>query len=237
MSMSYFARALLVILTSSLPVAGAAEDADPQKGEALWRRCSACHEVGPGARNKVGPHLNDLFGRVAGSVADYTYSKAMIDAGADGLAWQDDTLSAFLERPKSFVPKTRMTFPGFRDAQDRADLIAFLRPFSGAQSDAGRDAHLRINDPELPAGVLAIQGDREWGEYLAQTCVTCHQISGADKGIPSITGWPKEAFLTAMFSYRDRFRENPVMQQIAGSLNNEEIAALAAYFSDLEPAD
>jgi cytochrome c len=230
-------RILATFLALGVSLPASAEDGDPARGETLWRRCSACHEAGPGARNKVGPHLNDVFGRVAGSVEGFTYSKAMIDAGVDGLVWQDDTLSAFLERPKSFVAKTRMTFPGFKSAQDRADLIAFLRPFSGAQSDATRDAHLKINDPELPAAVLAIPGDRDWGEYLSQTCVTCHQVTGEDKGIPSITGWPKEAFMTAMFSYRDRFRENPVMQQIAGSLNNEEIAALAVYFSELEPAE
>lgn len=229
----------LAVVAASVVAVGkvAAQEADPLRGEGLWRRCSACHEIGPGARNKVGPHLNDLFGRTAGTLDGYRYSKAMIDAGAEGLEWQDDTLTAFLERPKTFVRKTRMTFPGFRDAQDRIDLIAFLKPYSGAAADVTRDAHLKINDPDLPADVLAIEGDRDWGEYLAQTCVTCHQISGADKGIPSITGWPKEAFLTAMFSYRARFRENPVMQQVAGSLNNEEIAALAVYFSELQPAE
>ena len=230
-------RILAAFLALGVSAPVSAEDGDPERGEKLWRRCSACHEAGPGARNKAGPDLNNVFGRTAGTVEGFTYSKAMIDAGADGLVWQEDTLSAFLERPKTFVPKTKMTFPGFRDPQDRADVIAFLKPFSGAADDIARDSHLKINDPELPAAVLAIEGDREWGEYLSQTCVTCHQISGEDKGIPSITGWPKEAFMTAMFSYRDRFRENPVMQQVAGSLNNEEIAALAAYFSDLQPAE
>ena len=73
-------------------------------------------------------------------------------------------------------------------------------------------------------------GDVAYGEYLSSQCVTCHQASGADKGIPSITGWPHDSFKTVMHAYRNKARAHPVMQMIAGRLSNEEIAALAAYF-------
>ena len=71
-------------------------------------------------------------------------------------------------------------------------------------------------------------------EYLASECTTCHQASGGDDGIPSIVLWPEEDFVIAMHAYKDKVRPNPVMQLIARRLNNEEIAALAAYFKDLE---
>ena len=79
----------------------------------------------------------------------------------------------------------------------------------------------------------AVAGDRELGAYLSAECVTCHQISGRDTGaVPRITGWPDDHFVAVMNAYKDKQRENPVMQTIAGRLNVEEIAALAAYFRE-----
>ena len=77
-------------------------------------------------------------------------------------------------------------------------------------------------------------GDPDYGEYLASECKTCHQQSGADDGIPSITHWPEEDFVVAMHAYKQKVRPHPVMQMMAGRLTDEEIAALAAYFKDLE---
>ena len=77
-------------------------------------------------------------------------------------------------------------------------------------------------------------GDRALGEYLSSECVTCHQLSGKFEGIPPIVGWPEESFIEIMNEYRSKHRSNPVMQTIAGRFNNEEIAALAAYFGSLK---
>lgn len=85
-------------------------------------------------------------------------------------------------------------------------------------------------DPAL----LAIEGDAEYGEYLSGECTACHQTSGDNDGIPSITGWPEENFVVAMHAYKSNQREHPVMQMIAGRLGDEEIAALAAYFKTIE---
>lgn len=79
----------------------------------------------------------------------------------------------------------------------------------------------------------ALAGDPAWGAYLAGTCVTCHAADGADRGIPSITGWPEADFAEAMIAYRDRARPHEAMQTIAASLSDDEIAALAAYFAAL----
>ena len=79
-------------------------------------------------------------------------------------------------------------------------------------------------------------GDVEYGEYLSSQCVTCHQKSGADKGIPPIVGWEEVSFAAVMHSYKSKEREHPVMGMIASGLDNEQIDALAAYFATLESA-
>lgn len=79
------------------------------------------------------------------------------------------------------------------------------------------------------------EGDVEYGEYLSSECVACHSVRGDDKGIPSIVGWDPEAFVAVMKSYQLKERLNPTMQVIAGSLDDEQTAALAAYFSTLSP--
>jgi len=99
---------------------------------------------------------------------------------------------------------------------------------------------MRRLSPILSATLLAaaVSGasraaDIEYGEYLASECVTCHQASGAENGIPSIVGWPEESFVAVMKSYKNKDRENPVMQTIAGRYGEEELAALAVYFRSL----
>ncbi|MEZ5843078.1 MAG: c-type cytochrome [Hyphomicrobiaceae bacterium] len=88
----------------------------------------------------------------------------------------------------------------------------------------------------LPADSVSA-GDVAFGEYLSGECVTCHRKDGADKGIPPIVGWPEDQFVAVLQSYKDKDRDNPVMQNIAGKLNKEEIEALAAYFATLKPAN
>ena len=78
-------------------------------------------------------------------------------------------------------------------------------------------------------------GDRALGEYLSSECVTCHQISGRHQGIPPIIGWPEASFIEIMNEYRDKRRDNPVMQTVAGKLSSEDVAALAAYFGSVKP--
>ncbi len=81
------------------------------------------------------------------------------------------------------------------------------------------------------ASTGAVARDRELGEYLSAECVTCHQISGRETGaVPRITGWPDDHFVAVMNAYKDKHRDNPIMQTIAGRLAPDEIVALAAYF-------
>jgi cytochrome c553 len=72
-----------------------------------------------------------------------------------------------------------------------------------------------------------------YGKHLAQECTSCHRIDGINNGIPSIVGWPHDMFTTTMRFYKDGARANPVMVSVAGSLNDEQIKALATYFGSL----
>jgi cytochrome c len=110
------------------PVCASAQDTtgDPAAGETVFRKCMACHRVGPDARNAAGPELNGIVGRQAGSLADFNYSPAMKDSG---ITWDAESLSSFLEAPRQFVQGTRMAFAGLPDAQERANVIAYLSQF------------------------------------------------------------------------------------------------------------
>jgi len=230
-----FQSLLTLAAVCAAGVTFASEQGDPEKGAKLFKKCTACHQVGEGAKNRVGPQLNGVFGRTAGKVEGFKYSASMLRAGDDGLVWTTEKLDAYIENPKSLVSKTRMNFRGMKDAGERLDLIAYLRGFSDDPSNIPEaEPTARGSDHDLDPAILAIQGDPEYGEYLASECTTCHQTSGANDGIPGITGWPTEDFVIAMHAYKQKLRPHPVMQMMAGRLNDEEIAALAAYFEDLE---
>jgi len=232
-------RAFWVILSACVTVASAAVAADDlgdaEAGKAVYAQCKGCHQVGEGAKNRIGPHLNGLFGRPAGALEDFKYSKSFQRAKASGLEWHADTLDAFLENPRSYASGTRMSFRGIKNAKDRRDVIAYLRQFSDDPANIPEaDPTAIATDHDLDPAILAIQGDPEYGEYLSSECTTCHQADGGDDGIPSIVLWPEEDFVIAMHAYKNKQRQHPVMQMMAGRLNDEEIAALAAYFNRLE---
>ncbi|ABV94533.1 cytochrome c [Dinoroseobacter shibae DFL 12 = DSM 16493] len=222
--------AALVGLTGAAP---ADEIGDPERGAQLFRQCASCHQIGDGAESRVGPHLNEIYGRRAGSIERFSYSDGMLRMGADGLIWDLRTLDAYIANPRALVSGTRMSYRGMPEAQDRADLLAYMRDFTASPADIPEAEPTALPSvPELPPDVLALQGDAEWGAYLSSECTSCHQIDGTDQGIPSITYWPEEDFVLALHAYKTKLRPHPVMQMIAGRLSNEEIAALAAFFKD-----
>lgn len=200
-----------------------------ERGRELFKQCQACHAIGPVAQHGVGPHLNELLGRRIAGTNGYAYSDAMTQAGKDGQTWSAASLDAWLRSPATFAPGSRMGLV-IDDESDRAALIAML----GSASENFDFVTGPSNDPPLPAEVLALQGDPAYGEYLASECVTCHQVDGSNKGIPSITGWPEKVFVQAMHAYKRKSRPNEVMQNVAGALGNDEIAALASWFTTLK---
>jgi len=106
---------------------------DAASGEKLFQRCRACHQVGEGARNLVGPELNGVIGRPAASVPGYSYSAALKGAG---FTWDLDHLKRWLKNPRALVPGTKMIFPGLPKDEDVADLLAYLGQFDASGKKA-----------------------------------------------------------------------------------------------------
>lgn len=100
---------------------------DAEAGRTAFGQCRSCHTVDAGV-NRVGPSLHAIVGRPVGTVADYRYSTAMAAAGG---VWDEQRLYDFLEAPREHVPGTKMTFPGIKDGQRRADIIAWLKTQAG----------------------------------------------------------------------------------------------------------
>lgn len=123
-------RTVLVVAALTLGMGTAMAAGDPVAGEAVFKKCASCHAAGEGAKNKVGPVLNGVFGRTAGTAEGYKYSQAMIDAGAGGLVWTPETLHEFLIKPRDFVKGTKMSFPGLPNPEDEDNVIAYLMTFS-----------------------------------------------------------------------------------------------------------
>ncbi|MFC7705796.1 c-type cytochrome [Plastorhodobacter daqingensis] len=97
-------------------------EADPSRGERLWRQCAACHSLEDG-RNGTGPHLYGIVGRGKGDVEGYGFSDVFAD---NPDIWTPENLNAFLENPRGYAPGTKMAYAGMRAVEDRAALIAYL---------------------------------------------------------------------------------------------------------------
>jgi cytochrome c len=109
---------------------GAAAQGSAEQGEDLFKkRCKACHDIGDGAKTRVGPALNGVVGRKAAAAEGYSYSSDLKALGAQGFVWDDQALGKYLQDPKTVVANGKMMFPGLKDEQDRKDLIAYLKKF------------------------------------------------------------------------------------------------------------
>ena len=112
----------LAILTST--TTSMAQDA--AAGETVFVVCKACHQVGETAKNSVGPVLNGIIGRKAGTFPGYTYSDANKDSG---LTWDEATFREYIKDPKAKIPGTKMAYTGLKDDQKIGDLLAYLKQF------------------------------------------------------------------------------------------------------------
>ncbi|WP_208983591.1 c-type cytochrome [Pannonibacter carbonis] len=124
MKLSIAAGAALLALTTV-----ALAEGDVAKGEKVFKKCAACHDVGAGAKNKVGPEMNGIVGRAVASVEGFKYSPAMTEFGA-GKVWDEATLSGYLADPKNFVPKNKMAFVGLKKEDELKDVIAYLAQYN-----------------------------------------------------------------------------------------------------------
>jgi cytochrome c len=123
----FSAAAMLALAPSAYAQTAAAGDA--AAGEKVFLQCRACHQVGPTAKNQIGPVLNKLFGRPAGSVEGYAYSEANKNSH---LTWDEATFRDYIRDPKAKIPGTKMVYAGLKDEKRVTDLIAYLHTFDSA---------------------------------------------------------------------------------------------------------
>jgi cytochrome c len=122
-----FLAVLLIGFSIAAGTAWAKGDADA--GAKVFKKCKACHQVGPRAKSKVGPELNGILGRVIASSPGFKYSKAFRAKKAEGMVWDAEALGGFLKKPRKFIAKNKMAFPGLKKKKHREDVIEYLRKF------------------------------------------------------------------------------------------------------------
>lgn len=120
-------RSCLIASAIFVGLAAPVKAQDVAAGEKDFVVCRACHQIGPNAKIAVGPVLNGVVGRKAGTYPGYSYSPANKDSG---ITWTAEELDKYLTNPQAVVPHTKMIFPGLKDDQKRKDVIAYLQQFN-----------------------------------------------------------------------------------------------------------
>lgn len=110
--------------------AGGLDAALVAEGEKVFKKCKACHQVGDGAKNKSGPHLNGVMGRAMASSEGFNYSATLAEMGAGGAVWDEASLAEFLANPKGYVSGTKMSFAGLKKEGDIKAVTEYLKSFS-----------------------------------------------------------------------------------------------------------
>ena len=118
--------AVVAAAAALLGMGSAARAQDVAAGEKSFNKCRACHQVGERAKNTIGPVLNGLFGRKAGTVPGFNYTDANKNSG---ITWDDAVFAEYIRDPKAKIPGTKMVFAGIKNDKEIADLTAYLRQF------------------------------------------------------------------------------------------------------------
>ncbi len=239
--MKLFPAVAVIALTFYSTIATTAPN--PVKGEELFKQCVACHAIGEGAVHGVGPTLNHVFGRIAGTAHGYSnFSPAMKDKGAkDELLWTEKSLYIFLAGPARYVPGTIMGYEGLKKEQEIKDLLSFLITFSPAyvpesatevSADAAAAAVLPVvktaDEEEDPAFTDEFLSDENaiatGGELWGKQCRHCHGNSAYPGKAPKL----KPASYTADFVF-DRttngFRKMPAWKSVFSLEDRKSITA------------
>jgi cytochrome c len=110
----------------TMATVGSASAQDLAAGENSFKKCLPCHSVGAGAKNKVGPVLNGLDGRKAGTIEGYSYTDANKNSG---ITWDETTFKEYITDPRAKIPGTKMVFAGIKNENERGNLWAYLKQF------------------------------------------------------------------------------------------------------------
>ncbi|MEZ5889412.1 MAG: cytochrome c family protein [Xanthobacteraceae bacterium] len=119
-------KKLMVSALSLAATSGIAFAGDLAAGQTSFKKCAACHDIGETAKNKVGPLLNGLEGRTAGTIPGYNYSGANKNSG---IVWNEATFKEYIKDPRTKIPGTKMVFPGIKNEKEADDLWSFLQQF------------------------------------------------------------------------------------------------------------
>jgi cytochrome c len=123
--MKKFILSALIVIASSI-TASAALAQDAAAGKTSFNKCMACHSIGEGAKNKVGPELNGLDGRKSGTAPDFSYSDANKNSG---ITWNKDQFLEYIKDPRGKIPGTKMIFAGIKNEKEAGDLWAYISSF------------------------------------------------------------------------------------------------------------
>jgi cytochrome c len=119
-------RIVMTAAVLTFACTGATLAQDVEKGATVFKKCAICHNIGPGATNKVGPELNGLDGRHSGTAAGYNYSEANKKSG---IVWDESTFKKYIADPRAMIPGTKMTFAGDTHENEVNDLWAYVKQF------------------------------------------------------------------------------------------------------------
>lgn len=118
--------AMAALAAAAFAMPAQAEEGDAAAGKKVYNKCKACHDA-VAEKNKVGPHLVGIFGRAAGAVEGYKYSKALLAKAEEGLVWDEESFTEYVKNPKGFIPKGKMAFAGLKKDEDVVNLIAYMK--------------------------------------------------------------------------------------------------------------
>jgi cytochrome c len=124
MKLTHAAAAIVAAFSIAAISSPASAEGDAAAGKTLFNQCRACHQIGPDAQNSVGPVMNGIVGRKAGTYAGYNYSDANKNSG---LTWDEATLKEYIKDPRAKVPGTKMVFPGIKQENRVDNIIAYLK--------------------------------------------------------------------------------------------------------------
>jgi len=127
MARTFVAVAAFIAATANFAILQKAAAQDVEKGQRSFSKCLPCHAVGPGAENKVGPELNGLDGRPAGTAVSFNYSDANKNSG---IVWNEATFKDYIRNPQAKIPGTKMMFAGIANPQEIEDLWTYLKQFN-----------------------------------------------------------------------------------------------------------